>query len=322
MTQLPLEYWLTEKDVKQYIHPHCGEVLRVETVDKGVVHFVYRITGTRQRVYIKIRGSNFSKVPQIKCRPDEILYEKRAIELLHSIEPESFPFLLEFIEHRFALVMSDVTPQDETLESLFDQGAVSTKHIIDLAQLIKRTHVHFAEQEPVLRPGDEEQAYHNNLRYRLGVLNLFEINELIDELIRQDRQLIFGDLSPKNIGVNNGRITMFDLEQVHIGNPIFDVGFLLSHIVLHTLEEQDTMFEFVSTFLNGMGIHEMIRERNWVLNRIIIGTILYRLENRVIPYNLTISKEILNAVSSQCHLLLSKSETLENILYRLVSSMK
>lgn len=50
-----------------------------------------------------------------------------------------------------------------------------------------------------------------------------------------DRCLVLGDFSPKNILVHAKGLTLVDFETAHAGDPAFDLGFFLSHLVLKSL---------------------------------------------------------------------------------------
>ncbi len=43
--------------------------------------------------------------------------------------------------------------------------------------------------------------------------------------------IVHGDFSPKNILVHEQRLVLLDHEVVHIGDPAFDIGFFLAHIL-------------------------------------------------------------------------------------------
>ncbi len=53
------------------------------------------------------------------------------------------------------------------------------------------------------------------------------------------RALVHGDFSPKNIIVNrdgaDARIFLLDFEVVHLGNPVFDLAFMLNHFTLKAI---------------------------------------------------------------------------------------
>jgi aminoglycoside phosphotransferase (APT) family kinase protein len=43
--------------------------------------------------------------------------------------------------------------------------------------------------------------------------------------------LVHGDYSPKNILIYQGRLVLLDHEVIHFGDPAFDVGFALAHLL-------------------------------------------------------------------------------------------
>jgi len=47
--------------------------------------------------------------------------------------------------------------------------------------------------------------------------------------------LVHGDLSPKNVLVGDGRTLVIDFEVTHLGDPVFDLAFLLSHLTLKAI---------------------------------------------------------------------------------------
>ena len=50
-----------------------------------------------------------------------------------------------------------------------------------------------------------------------------------------ERTLVLGDFSPKNILVHAGGLILLDFECAHAGDPAFDLGFFLSHLLLKTI---------------------------------------------------------------------------------------
>ena len=56
--------------------------------------------------------------------------------------------------------------------------------------------------------------------------------ELIDDTWRERHSLVHADFSPKNLLVYDGGLLLVDFETGHYGDPAFDLGFFLSHLVL------------------------------------------------------------------------------------------
>ncbi len=56
-------------------------------------------------------------------------------------------------------------------------------------------------------------------------------HDLVVQTRANRHTLVHGDYSPKNILVHNGRLILLDHEVIHFGDPAFDVGFSLAHLL-------------------------------------------------------------------------------------------
>ena len=52
---------------------------------------------------------------------------------------------------------------------------------------------------------------------------------------RPGRCLVHGDFSPKNVLVGDGGLWVIDFEVAHVGDPVFDLAFLITHLVLKSV---------------------------------------------------------------------------------------
>ena len=57
------------------------------------------------------------------------------------------------------------------------------------------------------------------------------IRELVDQTRKRHITLVHGDFSPKNVLVHDDRLILLDHEVIHWGDPAFDVGFALTHLL-------------------------------------------------------------------------------------------
>lgn len=76
------------------------------------------------------------------------------------------------------------------------------------------------------------------------------------------RCLVLGDFSPKNILVHAGGLTLVDFETAHAGDPAYDLGFFLSHLLLKAIRAapgQEPYLELIRIFwdayLEGISDH-------------------------------------------------------------------
>lgn len=58
------------------------------------------------------------------------------------------------------------------------------------------------------------------------------LETLVDESLSRSDALVLGDFSPKNILLTSHGPVLVDFETGHFGDPAFDVGFFLSHLLL------------------------------------------------------------------------------------------
>jgi 5-methylthioribose kinase len=61
------------------------------------------------------------------------------------------------------------------------------------------------------------------------------LERLIDSVWDHRRCLVHGDFSPKNLLIWSGQIMLIDFEVGHYGDPAFDLGFFLTHLILKSM---------------------------------------------------------------------------------------
>lgn len=262
----------------------------IENVAGGLVHYVYKVTTIDGTVsYVKIRKDHYASLPTITTDPEQIKYEHKALTILSQYFPTVFPTILGFASEEHMLHLSDIMPHRQTLENKLNKQLVSEEILYNLGKLIAEIHAKLADVKETIRE-DGDKAYYCQLQYyRFGYHNHPVLTKLITQMDRLPKQLILGDLSPKNIGVSpNGYITICDLENCHWGNTLSDVGFLASSIVLHTIPKKKCAERLLHAYIHGYGSVNPIKDE-LVLKKIILGIALYRLDNPVIPYRVALT---------------------------------
>lgn len=64
------------------------------------------------------------------------------------------------------------------------------------------------------------------------------LDRMLDEMSATATCLVHADFSPKNVLVAGPQIVLVDFETAHYGDPAFDLGFFLSHLLLKTIKHR------------------------------------------------------------------------------------
>lgn len=253
----------------------------ISPVMGGVAHQVFEIRSGDKRYYLKIRGDRFASIPEITCNPADIVFEYRALTAFHQVAPDNFPQVLAFDEDRHYLLITDAMPNGEKLENLFLKGKVTPTMLFNFGRTLTRIHAASSSCQDALRDGGNHVYYHTVLGHRFGYRHHPVLDGLVQSFSALDnKQLILGDVSPKNIGVNNNGelFIFFDLETAHQGDVVF--AYFLGHILVHSLASAETALVDVESYTQGYGQHDF---DDLMVKRIALGTMLYRLRS-TIPY--------------------------------------
>jgi 5-methylthioribose kinase len=137
------------------------------------------------------------------------------------------------------LAMAAVPPPHANFKTVLMSGRVDSVHIEQFASLLAQIHSKSAERADELRPIFGDRTFFESLRlepyYAYAAANVPEAAEFLKDLIvitrATSQTLVHGDFSPKNVLIHDGRLILLDHEVIHFGDPAFDVGFALAHLL-------------------------------------------------------------------------------------------
>jgi 5-methylthioribose kinase len=148
------------------------------------------------------------------------------------------PLVFEDEEHHL-LAMQAVPEPHENWKSMLLGGRVGFDHVAQFAELLGAVHHRAAERRAEIEPVFAERGFFETLRlepyYRFtarrhpGAARFFE--RLVADTLAARVTLVHGDFSPKNILVHRDRLVLLDHEVIHWGDPAFDLGFSLTHLL-------------------------------------------------------------------------------------------
>lgn len=172
--------------------------------------------------------------------PERIHREALGMRWLERIAPPgaTTPLVFEDFDHHL-LGMAAVPQPHENWKTMLLRGDVERGHIEQFANLLGTVHRVSHERRAEVEPIFADRSFFESLRlepyYVYTASQVIEACGFIEALLAETRAvretLVHGDYSPKNVLVHEGRLILLDHEVIHFGDPGFDLGFSLTHLL-------------------------------------------------------------------------------------------
>jgi 5-methylthioribose kinase len=201
--------------------------------------------------------------------PDRSHREALGLEWLRRFAPpDSIPPLLFEDRAAHLIGMACVPEPHENWKSILLRGEVNREAIEQFARMLATIHRNSWQARSVVASIFEDRSFFATLRlepyYRYSAEQIPEsrpfYQSLIEATLATRLTLVHGDYSPKNVLVHDGRLFLIDHEVIHFGDPAFDVGFALTHLLskAHHLANHRMAFiegagAFVVRYLEAIG---------------------------------------------------------------------
>ncbi|MCL4206795.1 MAG: phosphotransferase [Pirellulaceae bacterium] len=172
--------------------------------------------------------------------PDRNHHEATGMRWLGQLAPPgSIPRLVFEDRTQHLLAMEAVPDPHENWKTILLGGHVDPARIGQFAELLGTIHRRSAERSDELTDVFGDRQYFESLRlepyYGYAAQQLTDAADFLHRLIAGTRQirrtLVHGDYSPKNILLCGPRMVLVDHEVIHWGDPAFDLGFSLTHLL-------------------------------------------------------------------------------------------
>jgi fructosamine-3-kinase len=175
--------------------------------------------------------------------PARIDREALGLQWLAKLAPEGTTTPLIFHDPaNHLLAMSAVPEPHENWKSMLLAGIVDLArdgHVEQFARLLGQIHRRSWERRAEIAPAFDDRSFFQTLRiepyYQYTAHQVPEaanfLNQLVHDTHSRRLALVHGDYSPKNVLVHAGRLVLIDHEVIHFGDPAFDLGFALTHLL-------------------------------------------------------------------------------------------
>lgn len=235
---------LTAPDyLRQTARVPAGAEVLVRELAGGVSNIVLRVdVGGWPPFVIKQCRERLRVAMEWRAPLDRIWTESATLGVLGEILPEgTVPHVLFEDRPDYLFAMTCAPDDAVTWKSLLMEGQCDAAIAARLGTLLGVIHSD-SRTHPALRGLLADTSLFEELRvdpyYRTVARRHPNLAPRIDSLITamhrsdEERTLVLGDFSPKNILVHAGGLVLLDFECAHAGDAAFDLGFFLTHLLL------------------------------------------------------------------------------------------
>ena len=186
--------------------------------------------------------------------PARIRVEANALRYLPLVTPQdTIPKLLFEDAEQHLLCMEAVPEPHENWKEQLLNGGVDLTLVRQFGTLLASLHRKSHDRRQELFPVFADRQFFETLRlepyYQFAAARVSEAARFLSDVVEENRQqchtLVHGDYSPKNILVYQGRLVLLDHEVLHFGDPAFDLGFSMTHLLSKALHLTRNRPEFL-----------------------------------------------------------------------------
>lgn len=223
---------------------YAGNPPKVTLLGGGVSNVVLLVEHGGERLVVKQPRERLLVAEQWLAKRERAVVEATALRLARQITPSKVPELLDLDRESYTITMRAAPADWRPWKELLLSGRTDSSIGWRLGEMLGTWH-HSADygQRDFVELDDLQvfeqlriDPYHLTVAARHPELS-DEVGKAVDELLSGGgcRCFVHGDFSPKNVLVGSGGHCVIDFEVAHIGNPLFDLAFLVTHLMLKSV---------------------------------------------------------------------------------------
>ena len=240
----------------------------------GVSNAVLAAGDGHRQVVLKQARARLHVADEWYAPLERAMIEAAALDLVAGLTPANVPRVVDRDPGRHVIVIEQAPPGWENWKARLLQGRAERAVANSLGRILACWHSKTARPAavPVLLGATEHfehlrvDPFYTTVAQRAPELS-GDILFLADQLRRRPACLVHGDFSPKNVLVGPDGLWVIDFEVAAVGDPAFDVAFLLCHLLLKSVHRPELAgeldacgAEFVGAYAHGLA-HGI--ERPW-----------------------------------------------------------
>ncbi|MGI8879574.1 MAG: phosphotransferase family protein [Jatrophihabitans sp.] len=247
---------LDERGCRQLIAQHlgvAGDGVSVRRLGGGVSNIVFRVDDGSVGVVVKQSLDRLRVAADWHAPQERVLTEYAALTLTHGLTPDQVPTPLFVDPARFAIGLQAAPEAWRDWKTALLAGHIDVEVAAVLGTQLASWHngtFGGVGLGPEFRDPEAFELLRVDPYYRTAARQLPDLSKPIETLIERmaDTQvcLVHGDFSPKNVlvGPEAGQCWVIDFEVAHLGDPAFDLAFLLSHLSMKAVHRPSSAADY------------------------------------------------------------------------------
>ncbi|MDQ3876713.1 MAG: phosphotransferase [Actinomycetota bacterium] len=181
------------------------------------------------------------------AKRERAINEANALRVANRLSPGLVPDVLDLDEIACALVIEAAPAAWREWKRVLLNGEAEPGTAKQLGAVLGTWHRETWDDDAIARRFDDMEAF-DQLRidpyYRTVVRRHPDLARpvlaYVDRMLSTRRCLVHGDYSPKNVLVGKGGLWVIDFEVAHFGDPVFDIAFMVNHLMLKGVHRPDS----------------------------------------------------------------------------------
>jgi aminoglycoside phosphotransferase (APT) family kinase protein len=170
--------------------------------------------------------------------PQRVHREAIALRWLPELGLRVPAFRFEDFDHH--LVAMDAVPDPhENWKTMLLDGRLDMRHVDAWAHMLADLHMRSHARRAEIEADFADRSFFESLRiepyYQYTAGKVVAASSFLAEVVASTRSnrvcLVHGDYSPKNVLVHDQELVLLDHEVAHLGDPAFDIGFSMTHLL-------------------------------------------------------------------------------------------
>ena len=247
---------LTEQNAAEILHArgHLKTLpgTTVRELSGGVSNAVFLVETSSagdgpQRFVVKQARGKLRVQADWQCSVERIWREVEVLEAINDLmvggenQAPTVPQIFWTDRELYAYAMTAADADCSTWKAELMKQRVDVTEAMSAGMLLGRIHAASWHRDDLAKQF-KDRTYFAQLRlepYYLAAAEKYrplanQLSDLVNQTWREQHALVHGDFSPKNLLVGHGMM-LIDFEVGHYGDPAFDLGFCLTHLVLKAI---------------------------------------------------------------------------------------